>query len=137
MKISTKSRYAIRLMMDIAQNEHNGNVSMKDVSERENISVKYLEQIVNVLCKMGLVKSQRGSQGGYRLSRSADKYTVGNVIRAIEGDISGDYIKDDNLSVNGFWNGLYDVINNYIDSTTINDLIEKEKINNGLYEYYI
>lgn len=137
MKISTKSRYAVRLMVDIASNEYNGNVSMKDVSERENISVKYLEQIVNILCKTGLVKSRRGSQGGYRLARSADKYTVGSVIRAIEGEISSDYITDNNVSMNDFWSGLYDVINNYIDSTTINDLIEKEKMNNGLYEYYI
>lgn len=137
MKISTKSRYAIRLMMDIAENEKSGNVSMKDVSKRSHISLKYLEQIVNILCKTGLLRSQRGSQGGYKLVRSADKYTVGNVIRAIEGDISGDYITDDNTSMNVFWHGLYDVINNYMDSTTINDLIEKEKTNSGLYEYYI
>lgn len=137
MKISTKSRYAIRLIMDIAENEHNGNVSMKDVSEREQISVKYLEQIVNVLCKTGLVKSRRGAQGGYRLSRSADTYTVGNVIRAVEGDISSDYITENNEPMNEFWNGLYDVINGYIDSVTISDLVEKDKSNNGLYEYYI
>ena len=83
MKISTKSRYAIRLMMDIAENEKSGNVSMKDVSKRSHISLKYLEQIVNILCKTGLLRSHRGSQGGYKLVRSADKYTVGNVIRAI------------------------------------------------------
>ena len=137
MKISTKSRYAIRLMIDIAENEYNGNVSMKDVSERSNISVKYLEQIVNILCKTGLVKSQRGSQGGYRLVKSADKYTVGNIIRAVEGDISDAYIADDGTSVNSFWHGLYDVINSYMDSMTISDLIEKGKSDNGLYEYYI
>lgn len=137
MKISTKSRYAVRLMLDIAENEHSGNVSMKDVSQRTNISVKYLEQIVNILCKTGLVKSQRGSQGGYRLARSADKYTLGSVIRAVEGDISDDYITDDKTSVSDFWHGLYDVINDYMDSMTINDLLEKEKIDNGVYEYYI
>ena len=137
MKISTKSRYAIRLMIDIAENEYNGNVSMKEVSERTNISVKYLEQIVNILCKTGFVKSQRGSQGGYRLAKNADRYTVGNVIRAMEGNISDDYIADDGATVNSFWHGLYDVINNYMDSMTISDLIEKEKMNNGLYEYYI
>ncbi|MGN0106480.1 MAG: RrF2 family transcriptional regulator [Hominilimicola sp.] len=137
MKISTKSRYAIRLMIDIAENEYNGNVSMKEVSERTSISVKYLEQIVNILCKTGLVKSQRGSQGGYRLVKNADNYTVGNVIRAVEGDISDSYITDDGETVNSFWHGLYDVINNYMDSMTISDLIEKKKMNNGLYEYYI
>lgn len=127
MKISTKSRYAVYLMIDIAENEHNGNVSIKDISERKNISVKYLEQIVSVLCKMGLVKSQRGSQGGYRLKKSADKYTVGSVIRVIEGELSSDYITDNDTVLNSFWNGLYDVINRYMDSMTIYDLIGNEK----------
>lgn len=135
MKISTKSRYAIYLMMDIAENEHNGNVSIKDISERENISVKYLEQIVSILCRTGLVKSHRGAQGGYRLSKSADKYTVGNVIHAIEGEFSSDYLTDNDTVVNSFWNGLYDVINSYMDSITIDDLIEKR--NSGECEYYI
>lgn len=137
MKISTKSRYAIYLMMDIAENERNGNVSIKDISERENISVKYLEQIVSILCKTGLVKSHRGAQGGYRLKKSADEYTVGNVIRAVEGEFSGDYITDTNKNVNGFWNGLYDVINSYMDSITIDDLLQEAKRNNSECEYYI
>lgn len=126
MKMSTKSRYAVRLMLDIAENEHNGNVSIKNMSARENISPKYLEQIASVLCKMGLLKSQRGAQGGYKLSRRANEYTVGNVLRAMEGEFSSDYITDSKASVNGFWDGFYDVINCYIDSVTINDLIERE-----------
>ena len=121
-------------MMDIAENEYKGNVSMKDVSERENISLKYLEQIVNVLCKMGLVKSQRGSQGGYRLTKSADKYTVGSIIRAIDGNFSDDYIPVNDAAIKSFWSGLYDVINDYIDSVTISDLIECRR---NIYEYYI
>ncbi len=137
MKISTKSRYAVKLMIDIATNEHNGNVSIKDASERCDISVKYLEQIVGALCRSGFVKSQRGAQGGYRLAMSADKYTVGNIIRAMEGDISDDYISEDMPPLSDFWHGLYREINRYIDSVTISDLIEEAKIDSEAYEYYI
>jgi Rrf2 family protein len=137
MKISTKSRYAIKLMIDIAVNEHSGNVSIKDVSERRNISVKYLEQIVGALSRSGFVKSQRGAQGGYQLVKSADKYTVGSIIRAMEGEISDDYIDEEDISLSSFWHGLYDAINNYIDSVTISDLIEEAKQNEEVYEYFI
>lgn len=136
MKVSTKSRYAIKLMLDISENEHKGNVSVRDISERTGIPLKYLEQIVGILCKTGFVKSQRGAQGGYTLTRKCDKCTMGDIIRTMEGDISGDYI-DDGETVNDFWDKLYAVLNEYIDSVTLNDIIEKDKIKNGVYEYYI
>ena len=88
MKISTKGRYAIRLMLDIAKYSAGGNVSLKDVSARQDISLKYLEQIVNMLSHAGLVRSQRGAQGGYRLARSAEEITVGDILRVTEGDIA-------------------------------------------------
>ncbi|MCI8520425.1 MAG: Rrf2 family transcriptional regulator, partial [Clostridia bacterium] len=69
MKISTKGRYAVRLMFDIAANSNGENVSLKDISKRQDISLKYLEQIVNTLSKAGLLKSQRGAQGGYKMTR--------------------------------------------------------------------
>jgi Rrf2 family protein len=136
-KISTKSRYAIKLMLDIAANEHNGNVSIKDVSERSDISVKYLEQIVSSLCRCGFVKSRRGSQGGYQLTKKADQYTIGNIIRAMEGEISDDYIDESDAELRNFWHGLYDEINRYIDSVTIGDIIEKSKTDNQIFDYYI
>lgn len=124
MKISVKGQYAVYIMIDIAENERNGNVSIKDISEREKLSPKYSEQVANILCKAGLIKSHRGAQGGYRLSKSMDKYTLGAIIQAIEGEFSVDYINDtNNKAVNDFWIGLYDVINNYMDSITISDLI--------------
>lgn len=136
MKVSTKSRYAIKLMLDIAENEHKGNVSVRDVSARTGIPLKYLEQIVGILCKTGFVKSQRGAQGGYTLAGKCERCTMGDIIRTMEGDISGDYI-DDGEIINEFWNKLYEILNEYMDSVTLNDIIEKEKTKNGVYEYYI
>ncbi len=84
MKISTKGRYALRLMIDLAQNYDNGYITIKSISERQEISVKYLEQIINVLSRAGFVKSTRGPQGGYRLANRRE-YTAGMILRQIEG----------------------------------------------------
>ena len=146
MKISTKGRYALRLMIDIARHSNGENVSLKDVSERENISLKYLEQIVNVLCKAGYLKSRRGSQGGYKMTRKPDEYTVGDILRVTEGDMApisclegGENIcpRKSTCPTIKFWTGLYTAINDYIDGTTIADLArEAENITND-FEYYI
>ena len=80
MKFSTKSRYAIRLMIDIAQQQPK-KVSLKEISERQAISLKYLEQIVNPLVKSGLLRSERGSQGGYTLAKEIKEYSIGEIIR--------------------------------------------------------
>lgn len=132
MKISTKGRYALRLMLDIAEHSSGGNVSIKDVSERQNISMKYLEQIVGMLCKAGFLKSQRGAQGGYKMLRSPEEYTIGDILRVTEGSMAPvDCLEDDvnqcpRASVCPtikFWSGLYDAVNQYMDSTTLADLI--------------
>ncbi len=78
MKISTKDRYALRLMIDLAQHDTDSYIALKEVAVRQNISIKYLEQIITVLCKSGFLKSLRGSQGGYKLSRSPQEYTAGD-----------------------------------------------------------
>ncbi len=88
MKISTRGRYALRMMLDIATNDHGEPVRIKDIAARQDISVKYLEQIVSVLTKAGYVKSIRGPQGGYRLARLPKDYTVGMILRLTEGDLS-------------------------------------------------
>lgn len=148
MKISTKGRYAIRLMLDIAQHSDGGNVSIKDVSERQGISVKYLEQIVNMLSKAGYLRSRRGSQGGYRMAKEPGAYTVGDILRVTEGDISpvACLEEEENQCPRAaecptidFWQGLYKTINDYLDSTTIADLIKKaeEKNTGSDYCYYI
>ena len=79
MKISTKGRYAVRLMLDVAIHGMDKNVSMRDVAERQNISIKYLEQIVSILTRVGYLKSVRGAQGGYRLTKAPSEYTIGDI----------------------------------------------------------
>lgn len=146
MKISTKGRYALRLMLDIAQLSNGENVSLKDVAKRQNISLKYLEQIVNMLIKANYLKSQRGSQGGYRLARAPEEYTVGDILRVTEGDMAPvACLKDEvnqcprvgTCSTIKFWTGLYKTFNDYLDSTTIADLMKDEEDNNDYFCYYI
>lgn len=133
MKISTKGRYAIRMMLDIAAHAENGNVSLKDVSKRQDISLKYLEQIVNMLSKAGLVRSQRGAQGGYRLQRPAAEITVGDILRVTEGSVApvACLETEENSCPHAslcptlpFWEGLYRTINEYLDGTTLAQLLE-------------
>ena len=134
MRISTKGRYAVRLMIDIAQYSGGGNVSLKDVSRRQGISLKYLEQIVNTLSKAGFLRSQRGSQGGYRMVRKPEEYTIGDILRITEGELAPVACLEDEenncprVSVCptiSFWKGLYDTINEYLDSTTVADLVKE------------
>lgn len=133
MKISTKGRYALRLMIDLAQNQDQGNISLKDISKRQNISVKYLEQIASLLTKAGLVRSIRGSQGGYSLLYSPEKYTPKDILAVVEGPIACvsclETEKNVCLRYNecltiGLYEGLNKVINDYLESYTLKDLIE-------------
>ena len=120
-------------MLDIAAHAENGNVSLKDVSKRQDISLKYLEQIVNMLSKAGLVRSQRGAQGGYRLQRPAAEITVGDILRVTEGSVApvACLETEENSCPHAtvcptlpFWEGLYRTINEYLDSTTVAQLLE-------------
>ena len=87
MKISTKGRYALRMLLDLAEHKEDGFIPLRDVAERQGISKKYLEQIVPVLSRAGLLSASRGFQGGYRLVREPDEYTVGEILRLSEGDL--------------------------------------------------
>lgn len=132
MKISTKGRYALRFMIDLAQNSAGGEcVSLKDISNRQGISVKYLEQIVTTLVKEGLIRSVRGNQGGYILAKPASQYTAGEILRAVEGRLAPVSCLDNEYNLCPrkdvcptirFWEGLYEAINNYVDSYTLEDL---------------
>ena len=88
MKISTKGRYALRMMLDLAENQGDSYVALKDIADRQSISKKYLEQIVPLLNKSGMLKTNRGYQGGYRLSKVPSDYTVGEILRVTEGSLS-------------------------------------------------
>ncbi len=88
MKISTKGRYALRIMLDLAMAGNDGAVRVKDIAKRQEISAKYLEQIITVLSKAGYLKSTRGPQGGYRLARRPEEYSVGMILRLTEGSLA-------------------------------------------------
>ena len=136
MKISTKGRYALRLMIDLACRPGSEPVSLKDVAEQQEISLKYLEQIAGLLGKAGFVRSVRGPQGGYRLARPPEGYTVGEILRLTEGSLAPVSCLEDpeNLCERcsqcgtvDFWSGLYAEINRYIDRFTLADLVAAER----------
>ena len=131
MKISTKGRYALRVMIDLAVNDRGDYVSLKDISNRQEVSLKYLEHIMAMLNKAGYVKSTRGNNGGYRLAKSPEEYKVGDILRKTEGDlapiacVNGEECgKRENCKTFKFWQGLDNVINEYVDSKTLGDLIK-------------
>ena len=135
MKISTKGRYALRMMLEFAMHPQEC-TKISQVAQRQQISVKYLEQIVTVLCKAGYVKSMRGAQGGYRLSRDAADYTVGEILRLTEGSLSPVACLDDDINqcerasycaALTVWKQLRDAINQVVDNVTLADLIEEQK----------
>ncbi|MFQ9064573.1 Rrf2 family transcriptional regulator [Eubacterium sp.] len=134
MKISTKGRYALRMMIDLAQNQGDGYVSLKDIANRQEISKKYLEQIVAILNKPDILRTNRGYQGGYRLAKNANEYTVGDILRLTEGGIAPVSCLEnspimcdraDECVTLPVWKGLYKVISEYVDSITLQDIVDK------------
>lgn len=135
MRISTKGRYALRLMMDLALNDGEELIRIKDISKRQGISEKYLEQIISYLKKAGYVKSLRGAQGGYRLSMEPKEYSVGMILRLTEGNMAPVVCLEeeeesceriDSCTMIRLWSMLYDAVNNVINSVTLQDLIDWE-----------
>ena len=136
MKISTKGRYALRMLIDLAQHRNDGYVALKDIASRQNISKKYLEQIVPVFNKSNILKTNRGFQGGYQLARSPDKYTVGEILRLTEGSLAPVACLDNEpnqcerigeCATLPVWQGLYKVINEYLDGITLQDILEQQQ----------
>lgn len=132
MKISTKGRYALRVMIDLALNRNGKYITLKDIAERQEISNKYLEQIISLLNKAGYLETARGNTGGYKLAKEPKEYKIGDILRATEGDLApiyclteeGECSKQKSCKTYSFWKGLDDVINKYIDSKTLEDLIK-------------
>lgn len=134
MKISTKGRYALRMMLDLAMHSADGFVALKDIAERQDISKKYLEQIVPLLNKADLLRTNRGYQGGYSLAKSPEKYTVGEILRVTEGNLCpvsclqypvNECPRASECLTLPVWEGLYKAINNYLDSVTLQDIIDR------------
>lgn len=132
MKISTKGRYALRVMIDLAMNSDGKFIALKDIAKRQEISNKYLEQIIAMLNKAGFLETARGNNGGYRLAKKTSEYIVGDILRATEGDLKpiyclteeGECNKKESCKTYSFWKGLDNAINEYIDSKTLEDLVK-------------
>ncbi|MCX7923569.1 MAG: Rrf2 family transcriptional regulator [Clostridia bacterium] len=136
MKISTKGRYGLRAMVDLAANSAGDHVSLNSIAERQNISENYLEQVFSTLRKAGLVKSIKGAQGGYTLSNSPSNITVGDILRVLEGNLlivdgAGDDISLGNsveyCITTNVWSKINDSINSIIDSISLEDLVTEYK----------
>ena len=131
MKISTKGRYALRLMLDIVQHNDGEPVRVKDIAARQEISVKSLEQIVSILVRAGYLKSIRGPQGGYRLMRQPGEYTVGSILRLTEGSLApvecldseiNDCPRSETCVTLRLWKELDQAIKGVVDQYTLEDL---------------
>ena len=133
MKISTKGRYALRIMIDLAMNVDKGPIRVKDIASRQNISEKYLEQIIAMFNKAGYVKSVRGAQGGYLLSMDVEEYTAGMILRLAEGSIApascvgadAENCEKKGACVSAMlWQKMNDAVNDVVDNTTLKDLVD-------------
>lgn len=139
MKISTKGRYGLTIMMELANRYGDGQISLKSIAQRHGLSEHYLEQLVAPLRNAGLVKSIRGAYGGYILSRPPEEITAGDVIRVLEGPISPvEFEEEEDPAKRDLWLRIRDSISEVLDSTTLQDLISYEdKGNNDSYMFYI
>lgn len=135
MMISTKGRYALRMLADLAENQKDGYVALKDIAERQHISKKYLEQIIPLLSRANLLITTRGFQGGYRLAKTSDKYTVKEIIDAAEGGMApvSCLEQPENMCPHSgecrtlpVWVGLHKVVNEYLEGVTLQSILEQK-----------
>mgnify|MGYP004718682301 FL=1 len=140
MKISTKGRYALRMLLDLAENQDEGYIALKDIAERQNISKKYLEQIVPMLNRAGLLKKNRGYQGGYMLAKNPEEYTVGEILRVTEGSLApvscleqtpNECPRAAKCPTLFVWNGLLKAIEEYLDNISLKDIEEQSSSMSG------
>ena len=137
MRISTKGRYALCVMLDLAQHHGEGCIALKDIAERQNISKKYLEQIVSLLNRPEILKTVRGAQGGYMLARTPDKYSVAEILKLAEGSLAPvPNLEDPSEAAAAadsqllyVWQGLFDTVNSYLEGITLQDIIDHQAEN--------
>ena len=136
MLISTRGRYALRVMIDLAENQTDGYIPMKDVAQRQDISLKYLERILPALAKSGCIDGVHGKGGGYRLTRKPEEYRVGDILRLTEGDLAPVACLECNANpckrahecrTLSMWTKFHSMINDYFDGITIADLVKHKE----------
>ena len=133
MKISTKGRYALCVMVDLAEHRQEGCVALKDIAVRQNISKKYLEQIVALLNRPDILRTVRGAQGGYMLAKAPENYTVAEILKIAEGSLAPIPNLDDpseaaaaaDAQLLPIWQGLYNVVNEYLEGITLQDILDR------------
>ncbi len=140
MMISTRGRYALRMMIDLAEHKNEDFVALKDIAERQDISKKYLEQIIPVLNRSGFLQTSRGSGGGYRLIKKPDEYTVGEILRATEGSMAPVSCLEGSVNTCPrraecatlpIWAGLQKIVDEYLNGITLQDILDNRKSSIG------
>ena len=143
MKISTKGRYALRMLIELALRKEEGFIPLKEIAKKQDISKKYLEQIVPIMNNSGLLLTNRGYQGGYKLAKDPSQITVGMLLRATEGSMAPVSClenqqelcdRSDICMALTIWRGLEEVINEYLDGITLQNILDN---NNALQQDYI
>jgi len=143
MKISTKGRYSLRMLLDLAEHKDEGFISLKDIAQRQDISKKYLEQLVPLLSGQDFLRTNRGYQGGYMLAHAPSQYTVGQILRVTEGGLCPVACLEDDpnqchrsgeCKTLPVWQGLQKVIDDYLDNITLQTILDNSA---NADEYYI
>ena len=134
MKISTKGRYALRMLVELAERKNDGFISLSDIARNQDISKNYLEQIIPLLNRRKMLKTTRGAGGGYMLSREPSEYSLGEILRATEGggitpvacidECAPGCIRRSTCPAFEVWDGLYKVISAYVDNMTLQDIVD-------------
>lgn len=139
MKISTKGRYGLTVMIELAKNQGEGPLSLKAIAEDKNLSTHYLEQLAAPLRNAGLIKSVRGAYGGYKLAKDAEDISAGDIIRVLEGPITPvEGIEDEEPAQQSLWLRIRDVVRDVLDSTSLADLVkEADSEKHEAYMFYI
>jgi len=134
LKISTKGRYALQMLLDLAENRNKGFIALKEIAERQKISKQYLEQIVTIINNSKILRANRGKQGGYMLAKEPSEITVGHILRITEGNISSiaclendvnNCKKAEDCKTLYIWKGLNKVIADFLDSVTLQDILDR------------
>jgi len=145
LKISTKGRYALRMLLDLAENRNEGFIALKEIAERQHISKQYLEQIITIINNSKILRANRGKQGGYMLAQEPSKITVGQVLRITEGSLSSTACLESDVNhckmsetckTLYIWKELNKVIADYLDSVNLQDILNRHQ-NQEFYDYTI